>query len=139
MSPEENKVPVRRFYEEVINQKHLAVLDELAGDPYVSHDLPSDPVALKSFIGGFHSAFPDGHITIGQMIAEGNTVAVRLTFRGTHTGEFQGIAPTGKAVTVPAMDMYRLVDGKIVEHWGGPNLLSLLQQLGVVPAPGQAS
>jgi predicted ester cyclase len=136
MSTEQNKVTVRRFYDEVLTQKNLAVLDELAGDPYVSHDLPSDPVALKRFIGGFHSAFPDGHTTIGQMIAEGDTVAVRLTFRGTHTGDFQGIAPTGKAVTVPAMDMYRLADGKIVEHWGGPNQLSLLQQLGVIPPMG---
>jgi predicted ester cyclase len=139
MSTEENKVTVRRFYEEVINQKHLAVLEELMGDHYVSHDLPSEPAALKSFIGGFHSAFPDGHVTIDQMIAEGDTVAIRLTFRGTHTGDFQGIAPTGKAVTVPAMDMYRLVEGKVVEHWGGPNQLSLLQQLGVVPPPGQVS
>ncbi len=136
MSPEENKVIVRRFYDEVITQKNLAVLDELMGDNYVSHDLPSDPAALKSFIGGFHSAFPDGHIIIEQMIAEGDTVAVRLTFHGTQTGKFQDIPPTGKAVTVPAMDMDRLVEGKIVEHWGGPNQLSLLQQLGVIPPMG---
>jgi steroid delta-isomerase-like uncharacterized protein len=136
MSPEENKVTVRRFYEEVINQKHLAVLHELLGAHYVSHDLPSDPAALKSFISGFHSAFPDGQLTIEQMIAEGDSVALRATYHGTQTGQFQDIPPTGKTVTVPAMDMYRLVEGKIVEHWGGPNLLRLLQQLGVIPQMG---
>ncbi len=136
MSPEENKVTVRRFYDEVINQNHLAVLDELMGDHYVSHDLPSDPAALKGFISGFHSAFPDGQITIEQMIAEGDSVALRATFHGTQTGQFQDIPPTGKAVAMPAQDMYRLSEGKIVEHWGGPNQLSLLQQLGVIPAMG---
>ena len=133
MSPEDNKVTVRRFYDEVITQKNLAVLEELVGDRYVSHDLPSDPAALKRFISGFHSAFPDGQITIEQMIAEGDTVALRATFHGTQTGQFQDIPPTDKAVTVPAQDMYRLIEGKIVEHWGGPNQLRLLQQLGVIP------
>jgi steroid delta-isomerase-like uncharacterized protein len=139
MSSEQNKVTVRRFYDEVINQKNLAVLDELYGDKYVSHDLPSERAALKRFIGSFHAAFPDGRITIDQMIAEGDAVALRATYRGTQTGAFQDIPPTGKAVTVPAQDMYRVVEGKIVEHWGGPNQLSLLQQLGVVPVPRQAS
>jgi predicted ester cyclase len=139
MSPEDNKVTVRRFYDEVITQKNLAVLEELMGDPYVSHDLPSDPAALKRFIDGFHLAFPDGQIIIEQMIAEGDTVALHATFHGTQTGQFQDIPPTGKAVTVPAQDMYRLSEGKIVEHWGGPNQLSLLQQLGVLPPMGQTS
>ena len=139
MSPEDNKVTVRRFYDEVITQKNLAVLEELLGDHYVSHDLPSDPAALKRFIGGFHSAFPDGRITIEQMIAEGDTVALRATFHGTQTSKFQDILPTGKTVTVPAQDIYRVVEGKMVEHWGGPNQLSLLQQLGVLPPMGQTS
>jgi predicted ester cyclase len=139
MSTQDNKLTVRRFYEEVITQKNLAVLDELLGTSYVSHDLPSDPAALKRFIGGFHAAFPDGRVSIEQMIAEGDTVALRATFEGTQTGQFQDIPPTGKAVSVPAQDMYRVVEGKLVEHWGGPNLFSLLQQLGVIPAQGQAS
>ena len=138
MSSEQNKRTVRRFYEEVINQNNLAVLDELLGEAYVSHDLPSDPTALKGFISGFHAAFPDGRITIDQLIAEGDSVAMRGTFRGTQTGPFQDIPPTGKVVTIPAQDMYRVVEGKIVEHWGGPNQMSLLQQLGVIPVPRQA-
>ena len=135
MSTEHNKAIIRRFYDEVINQNNLAALDDLLGDQYVSHDLPSDPAALKGFIDGMHTAFPDGRITIDQLIAEGDTVAMRGTYRGTQTGRLQDIPPTGKAVTVSAQDVYRVVAGKIVEHWGGPNQLSLLQQLGVVPAP----
>jgi len=140
MSTEANKASNRRFYEEVINQKQLAVVDEVAGDNYLSHDfppgLPPGREGLKVFISVFHAAFPDGHLTIDQMIAEGDTVATRLTFHGTHTGEFQGIAPTGKKVTIPAMDMARFESGKLVEHWGGPNQMSLLQQLGVIPPMG---
>jgi predicted ester cyclase len=141
-STEANKATNRRFYEEVINQKHLVVLDEVASTNYVSHSfppgLPPGREGLKAFVGAFHAAFPDGHLSIDQMIAEGDTVATRLTFRGTHTGNFMGIPPTGKNVTVPALDMARYADGKLVEHWGGPDQMSLMQQLGVVPMPGQA-
>jgi predicted ester cyclase len=140
MSTEDNKATSRRFYEEVINQKQLAVVDEVAGDDYHSHDfppgLPPGREGLKIFISVFHAAFPDGHLTIDQMIAEGDTIATRLTFHGTQTGEFQGIAPTGKKVTIPALDMARFESGKLVEHWGGPNQMSLLQQLGVIPSMG---
>jgi len=140
-STEANKATNRRFYEEVINQKHLAVVDEIAGATYVSHSfppgLPPGREGLKAFVGAFHAAFPDGHLSIDQMIAEGDTVATRLTFRGTHTGAFMGIPPTGKQVTVPALDMTSYADGKLVEHWGGPDQMSLMQQLGVIPAPGQ--
>jgi len=139
MAEAENIAIVRRFYDEVLNQKRLGVLDELYGDKYVSHDLPSDRAVLKGFIGAFHAAFPDGHLTIDQVIADGDTVAMRGTYRGTQTGRFQDIPPTGKAVAVPAQDMYRCAGGKVVEHWGGPNQLSLLQQLGMVATPGTAA
>ena len=135
-SIEANKTANRRFYEEIINQKKLAVVDEVAAANYVNHSfpvgLPAGRDGLKQFVGAFHTAFSDGHLTIDQMIAEGNTVATRLTFHGTHTGEFQGIAPTGKKVTVPALDMARYEGGKLVEQWGGPDQMSLLQQLGVL-------
>ena len=139
-STEANKATNRRFYEEVINQKRLAVIDEVAGANYVSHSfppgLPPGREGLKAFVSAFHAAFPDGHLSIDQMIAEGETVATRLTFRGTHTGDFMGIPPTGKQVVVPALDMARYADGKLVEHWGGPDQMSLMQQLGVIPSMG---
>src|SRR5260370_42229394 len=84
MSTEANKAASRRFYEEVINQKKLAVINEVAADTYASHEfppgLPPGREGLKVFISVFHAAFPDGHLTIDQMIAEGDTVATRLTF-----------------------------------------------------------
>ena len=140
MSAEANKVANRRFYEEVINQKQLSILDEIAGQDYSSHNfppgLPPGREGLKVFVSVFHAAFPDGQLSVDQMIAEGETVATRLTFRGTHTGEFMGIPPTGKHVSVPALDMARFANGKLVEHWGGPDQMSLLQQLGVLPSMG---
>jgi len=137
-STEANKTANRRFYEEVINQQKLVVVDEVAATNYVNHGFqvgqPTGRDGLKRFVGAFHTAFADGHLTIDQMIAEGDTVATRLTFHGTHTGEFQGIAPTGKKVTMPALDMARYEGGKMVEQWGGPDQMSLLQQLGALPS-----
>jgi len=138
MSTEANKAICRRFYEEVINQKNLEAIDELASDDFFSHDfppgLPAGSAGLKIFASVLHTAFPDGHLTIDQLIAEGDIVATRITFHGTHTGDFQGIAPTGKEVTVPGMEMVRIVNGRGIEHWGGLNQISLMQQLGVIPS-----
>lgn len=140
MSAEENKTTQRRFFEEVINQKRLVVIDEIYAASFVSHSmapgLPPDREGVKVFVSAFHAAFPDGHISIDQMIAEGDSVAVRTTFRGTHTGELMGIAPTNRHVVVPGLDMIRYVNGKMAEQWGGPDQMSLMQQLGVVPSRG---
>ena len=133
---EENKARTRRFYEEVINQKKLAVVDELVAENVVVHflppGLPPGLAGLKIFINVFHGAFPNAHLTIDEMIAEGDIVATRLTLIGTHTGEFQGIPPTGKTVTDSSLDMIRIADGKAVELWGGPNQFNVLQQLGII-------
>jgi predicted ester cyclase len=135
---EANKIANRRFYEEVINQRKWATFNEVVGTSYVGHSLPAqlspDREGLKNFIRAFHAAFPDGHLTIDQMIVEENMIATRLTFRGTQTGEFQGLAPTGKKVTVLALDMARYENGKLIEHWGGPDQQGLLQQLGLLPS-----
>ena len=85
------------------------------------------------------SAFPDLHITVEDMIAEGDKIVARLTMRGTHQGAFLGIPPTGKQVTGTAIDINRITGGKSVEHWNNSDTLGLLQQLGVVPLPGQVA
>jgi len=140
MSTDENKAVNRRFYNEVLNNKELAKIDELFTSDYVSHatppGLPPNREGQRMFISAFHAAFPDGKITIEEQIAEGDRVVTRGTFRGTQTGEFQGMPPTGKKVEISAIDIARFKDGKHAEHWGGPDQLSLLIQLGVVPAPG---
>lgn len=89
---------------------------------------------LKYHIQFFEAAFPRYELIADDMIAEGDKVAVRATFRGTHRGEFFGIDPTGKTVSIPVMLIYRIADGKIVEHWMNADQLSLMQQLGAIPA-----
>lgn len=76
---------------------------------------------------------------IEDMLVDGDKVAVRTTFRGTHTGDFFGIPPTGKSVTVSGTHILRIADGKIAEHWGNNDDLGLMRQLGVIPAPEQAA
>ena len=96
MSQENNKITIRRFYDEVINQKNLAVIEELYSASYVSHDLPSDPTELKHFINSFHTAFPDGQISIEEVIAEGDTVAMREPFAAPRPASFRTSRPRAR-------------------------------------------
>jgi steroid delta-isomerase-like uncharacterized protein len=141
MSTEDNKALMHRAYD-ALNQKNLAVLDEVYAPDLVVHIVSTTIQGLEAFKQGlslFLTAFPDARFTIEDMIAEGERVVVRYTFRGTHTGNFMGIAPTGKQVTQTGITINRFANGKAVELWGNVDDLGLLQQLGAVPAPGQAS
>lgn len=91
---------------------------------------------LRGAFNATTNAFPDVNITINEMIAEGNRVAMHWTFTGTHRGEFQGIPATGKAVSWTGIDIYTVMDGKIVEHMRVGDMLGLLQQLGAISLPG---
>jgi predicted ester cyclase len=143
MSTEDNKAAVRHFYEEVINKKNLAAIDEFIDPHGIDHALPPGmPGGIegsKQFIGMYLTAFPDLHFTVEDMIAEGDRVVSRLTTRGTHKGALMGIPPTGKQVTITGIDINRMVGGKSVEHWLEMDTMGMMQQLGVIPAPGQAS
>jgi steroid delta-isomerase-like uncharacterized protein len=96
------------------------------------------PEDARKSIAALRAAFPDIHFDLEDVLAEGDKVVIRWTCTGTHRGEFRGIAPTGKRVSFPGMNIYRLRDGKIVERWGVEDGLSLLQQLGA-PIPGTPS
>lgn len=142
MSVEENKAVARRFYEEVWNQHDVDALDELTVANAVDHDpmpglLPGREGWKQQFAMMF-IAFPDLHFAVDIVVAEGDKVASRLTVNGTHNGEFMGIPPTGKQGTITGVDIFRIVSGKVVERWGSYDLLSLMQQIGVVAPPGQA-
>jgi predicted ester cyclase len=139
MSTEANKALVRRGIEE-LNQGDVletsASWDELFVPDFVRHD-PAGGFRsredYKRFLSRLLVALP-GHFTIEDLIAEGDKVVLRYTFRGTHQGQWRGIPPTGKAVTFTGSYIYRIVDGKIVEGWENADTLGLLQQLGAVPS-----
>jgi steroid delta-isomerase-like uncharacterized protein len=137
---EENKARSRRFFEEVWGKGNLAVIDELTASNFVNHNappgLPPGLEGLKQFVVMYRAAFPDIQISIDDVIAEGDKVVIRWTARGTNTGPLFGMPATGKAATVTGITIERKVDGKSVEGWNNFDQLGMLQQLGVIPAPG---
>lgn len=139
MSAEENKAIVRR-YREIHNSNNLAGLDQIVDANIVSHSgIPGMPPGLeggKMVHNMFLSAFPDSQVTTDDLIADGDEVVERFTFRGTNKGSFMGAPPTGKQVTATGMSVFRIANGKIVEHWGENDSLGVMQQLGLVPMPG---
>jgi len=142
MSTEENKAVARRAYDafnQGLRTGNLAALDEVIAANMVDHNpAPGQGPGLegaKQVFTQFFAAFPDLQFTVEDMIAEGDKVASRITARGTHKGDFQGIPATGKQVMQTGIDILRIAGGKIVERWGEFDNLGLLQQLGVVPPP----
>jgi steroid delta-isomerase-like uncharacterized protein len=139
MSVKENKAIFRRIVEEGFNKGNLAIVDELVAANHVNHaDNVRGPEEYKQFITMYRTAFPDLHMTVEDQIAEGDKVVNRWTSRGTHQGDLMGIPPTGKQVTLTGTYVARIVGGKIIEEWGNFDALGMMQQLGVVPSPGQA-
>lgn len=138
---EENKALARRVIEGCFNQGNLALADELFAPDYVDHDAPPGfPAGVEGFkqqVTMYRTAFPDVHITIEDQVTEGDKIVTRWSARGTHQGELMGIPPTNKEVTVTGIAIDRIDRGKIVEHWEIFDQLGMMQQLGVVPAPGE--
>jgi predicted ester cyclase len=136
---EENKAIMRRIYEEIFNEGKLELADELVAPEMVNNTAPGSPRGpepVKRLVGMLRGAFPDHHIAIDDMIAEGDKVVMLNTYSGTHEGEFMGIAPTGKRFVQRQVHVMRFADGKAIEHWGLRDDLGQLQQLGVVPPLG---
>jgi steroid delta-isomerase-like uncharacterized protein len=140
MSTEENKAIVHRLSDELWNKGNLAPIDELVAADVVVHS-PTFPGsgrgAFKQWVIGGRAAFPDCQLTLEDLIAEGDKVTLRWTFRGAHNGELPGIPPTNQHVVVTGIYIYRIVRGQVVERWDSEDTLSMLQQLGVIPTPGQ--
>lgn len=131
MSVDGNKAVVRRLWEEVWNRADLAVADRIFDETYAAHEKASVPVV--------RAAFPDSHHAVEDLIAEGDKVVTRFTWRGTHRGAFMGVPPTGRRVEVGGIWIHRLEGGRIVEgrEWGQVDWLGLLRQLGA-PTDGAA-
>jgi steroid delta-isomerase-like uncharacterized protein len=140
MSVEENKALVRRWVE-LWNTQNVAAVDDFVTADYVRHDpnVPEirGPEGEKQLISMALAAFPDMHIAIEDLIAEGDRVVGRLRLQGTQRGEWMGIPPTNRTITIDMLEIYRLSERKIAEQWVILDALGMLQQMGVVPTPGQ--
>ena len=135
MSIEENKNIVRH-YQEIYNGNELDRLTEVVSEdlltPNIMPDIPQGLEGAKVAHRMMLAGFPDYQTIIEDMIAEDDKVAARIKMTGTHTGEFMGIPPTGRRISFTGIYIARIADGKIVEHWGEEDGVSLLQQLGVL-------
>lgn len=138
---EENRAIVRRFYEEVMDQGNVHLLDEIMVPDFKDHGETLFGSAqgrdtLKLGIIATHNIFPDLNVQLHDMIADGEMVGVRGTMRCTQPGQFLGVAPSGNELSWTGLAMFRVVNGKIAERWFNSDSLSIAQQLGIVPPLG---
>ncbi len=141
MSAHTNKAILQRIYEEVFSQGKLDRIDELVAPDAIEHEVvpglegATGPQALREFTRAFRAAFPDLKVTAEDWITEGDKVVARFTLTGTHRGEFLGMPPSGKTIKIEGIDIVRVANGKLVEHWGSTDNLGLMEQLGALPEP----
>jgi len=141
MSVKEIKALERRWFEESNKGKAagMTVINELHATDYVFHSGTGKDIRglkdYKQFMSETYRAFPDLHVTIDDMVVEGDKVAIRWTMTGTHKGEIEGISPTNKKITIRGISIERVVGGKFVETWERYDTLGFMQQLGLVPTP----
>jgi steroid delta-isomerase-like uncharacterized protein len=144
MATQNNRAFSARFHEEIFQQGKLEVADEICAADFrwYGPGLPPEggagPQFVRQFASMLRSAFPDLAFSADDSIAEGDRVVQRWTMRGTHQGEFQGTPATGKRVTVTGIDIFRISGGKLAEMRQEVDMLGMLQQMGVIPAPSQA-
>jgi steroid delta-isomerase-like uncharacterized protein len=137
---EENKALVRRAIMAIWKAHDLDAIDEYYAEDYVNHSAPPGSVpgleGEKASARTMFNAFSDAEITIDNQIAEGDLVVTRWSAENTHSGEFMGIPPTGKRLSLTGIAIDRIANGKIVESWSEWSMMGLMQQLGAVPSPG---
>lgn len=140
-----NKELAHRFHMDIFQDGNLELADELVTADFAWRggmappQEPCGPDGVKAVAEAVISAFPDREIVHHDELAEGDKVLIRWTMSGTQQGELQGIPPTGKRVTVTGFDLFRVSGGKITDLWQEVDQLSMLQQLGALPAPDQAA
>ena len=142
MSIEQNKTIVSRLYDEVLNQENKAVIDEIFDENVTIYDpftgATKGPDSFRQLLGMFDTAFPGHRVSVQQVVAEGDYVTVLHTHHATHTGPFMGMPGTGKQVNVEGLELFHLENGRITEFWRKDDNVSLLIQLGIMPAPQMA-
>jgi steroid delta-isomerase-like uncharacterized protein len=134
---QENRAVLDRINEEAFRQGNTGVIDELVAQDFVEHNpmpgFEGNREGFKQMVAGLHQAFPDFDTEVQDQIADGDKVVERWTAGGTHEGEFMGMPATGRRIQIEGMDITRLADGRIVEHWTQMDALAMMQQLGVIP------
>ena len=140
MATEQDKALIGRFVEELFNQGNMSLADEILAPDFVEHEqlppgIPNGREGVKALTSMMRSAFPDFKATIQDILADGDKVVIRMTWSGTHKGEFMGNPATGKRMSIGVIDIIRVSRGKLVEHWGQMDAMGMMQQLGVIPAP----
>lgn len=135
---EQNKVTVRDFIDGLFTKGDLGAVDTYLAEDFINHDPPfgvsPDREGMRATGAMMRAGFPDWHSELHDLIAENDIVVERFTASGTQRGEVMGVAPSGRIVSVPGINIFRLRDGRIVERWGRLDELGFLRQLGVVPA-----
>jgi len=138
---EQNKAIFRAIPEKLVNTGNLDTADQYFAQDFVDHTtpagLPNGLAGFKAYVTMLRGAFPDLHLTVEDVVAEGETVVVRATARGSMKGDFLGRKATGKTATWTEIHIGRLAAGKVVEHWATIDQLGMLQQLGLVATPEQ--
>jgi steroid delta-isomerase-like uncharacterized protein len=137
---EKNKATVRRWVVEGFNTGNPAIADKIIDPSFNYHHsglppVPSGPEGYKQLVALYRGAFPDLHITMEDMVADGDKVVARWTAQGTNTGEMMGMPPTGKTFKATGMNMFRINDGKVAEVWTNFDDMGMMQQLGIIPTP----
>lgn len=132
-----NEQIIKKYFNEAWNQGKLEVLDEIIAPNYINHTPGSPnpipgPEGLKPIIASLRKAFPDLKFTIENMVISEEQVAIHCIMYGTHTGDLFGLPPTGKKVKVNQMQIERIKEGKIVEHWRQSDDLGMMKQLGQI-------
>jgi predicted ester cyclase len=140
MTTEDNKRVVRRFYDEVMGEGRVEMLDEVMTEDFVDHgealfDSPQGRETLRQGIAATHQILPGLHVTLHEVVAEGDLVGVRGTMRCRHGGAFLGVPGTGHELSWGGIAIFRLLDSKIAERWFNSDSISILRQLGLA-APG---
>jgi steroid delta-isomerase-like uncharacterized protein len=144
MTPDDNKAAVQRFFDEVINAGHLERADNFVTPDYLEHQpLPGTEgrrgiEVAKAFLSMMRVAFPDYRFAVEDLIGEADKVVARITVTGTHRGgNDAGLAPTQKRVQTNGIEVFRLEDGKLAEHWATFDALGMLRQLAWCPSPSR--
>ena len=140
MSVEQNKSLIRRIFDEGMNQNKPPVFDEVIGPTYFNRSMPAPvagPEGYKMTLNLFTAAFPDMQVILEDVLGEEDKVVTRGYFTGTHQGELNGIPATGKSVKIDYVDIWRLENSQAVENWVQIDMMSMMQQLGVIPTPEQ--